>query len=532
MGITKLKQPNSPNLSGADLIYTISSSNADQFQFRYIYDVHDYDTNDKLATFKYPANQYGTCNANLGRVIGDYLDNDYNWKATAVISSSNNFKDFYIRYGEEYSTSYTAPVTQFLNISSSVQLALKGSIPNSPQNPSILRYEPSTNQRTTPPAFNVREAINWFYEPYVNDNPGIPFDSFNTYQYGDQILTNNPNLLNGASTSKYWNNENINLSGSNSYTIGEKYFTSSSNGWWVAESIGTDDYETVRQLNVNTGTLTTGSVGITFYDDSNTMIWNGQSDWSLDGSTNVNLTLPIGIPNLVNAQSSTTLTGSLGNNTLGNTISGSSQWNWYAISHTAADAPLYTPAFPQFYFNEDKGPSVLKSANIAVNESLHNSTALPGGGIKPGLWANKYYPNYCNNEKTRFAFINTFGSFDYFNVYMPTRKVTNIDRKTYEQSSINLDDRIATYNISNRGELQYYTEYTDEFEITTDTLDSQQSQWLREMFDSSEVFIQSGSDFIPINLLNNRETIINNKARNKNYQYTIRYQFSNLREPR
>ena len=52
------------------------------------------------------------------------------------------------------------------------------------------------------------------------------------------------------------------------------------------------------------------------------------------------------------------------------------------------------------------------------------------------------------------------------------------------------------------------------------------------MFESSEVYIQSGSDFIPINILNNTETVINDTARNKNYQYTIRYQFSNLREPR
>ena len=52
------------------------------------------------------------------------------------------------------------------------------------------------------------------------------------------------------------------------------------------------------------------------------------------------------------------------------------------------------------------------------------------------------------------------------------------------------------------------------------------------MFESTEVFIQSGSNFIPINLLNTRESIINTTARNKSFQYTVRYQFSNIREPR
>jgi len=115
---------------------------------------------------------------------------------------------------------------------------------------------------------------------------------------------------------------------------------------------------------------------------------------------------------------------------------------------------------------------------------------------------------------------------------MPTRRNTKVDRKTYEKEMVNLNDRTAQYNVSNRGELQYYTEYTDDFEITTDIIDDKESQWLREMFESDDVYIQSGSDFIPINILNNSESIINNKARNKTFQYTIRYQFSNLREPR
>jgi hypothetical protein len=52
------------------------------------------------------------------------------------------------------------------------------------------------------------------------------------------------------------------------------------------------------------------------------------------------------------------------------------------------------------------------------------------------------------------------------------------------------------------------------------------------MFESSEVFLQSGSNMIPINILNTQETVINDTPRNKNYQYTVRYQFSNIREPR
>jgi len=246
-------------------------------------------------------------------------------------------------------------------------------------------------------------------------------------------------------------------------------------------------------------------------DDNGITVWNsGLQTITIPAGDPTVVSVPIGPGNDV---------ANVSGDTFRDIISSSAQWN-YMLVYLSAFPNAANKTWFNYYYNEDKGADVL--LNLVQSSQIQPSMWTPG----------KYYPTNCKNEKTRFAFVNSFGVWDYYNVYMPTRRVTNIDRKTYEQDRINLDDRIATYNVSNRGELQYYTEYTDQFEITTDTVDDKESQWLREMFESTEVYIQSGSDFIPINILNNRETIINNKARNKNYQYTIRYQFSNLREPR
>ena len=140
--------------------------------------------------------------------------------------------------------------------------------------------------------------------------------------------------------------------------------------------------------------------------------------------------------------------------------------------------------------------------------------------------------NDCRNDKLRLAFINKFGFWDYYTNNTALRRMTNIDRRVYGQDMADFSLREAQYNVSNRGDKQYYTEYTDEFEFTTDSVTAETSQWLREMFESSEVYIQSGSNFIPINILNSTETISNNTARYKNYQYTIKYRFANNREPR
>ena len=298
-----------------------------------------------------------------------------------------------------------------------------------------------------------------------------------------------------------------------------------------AQPIGHDDYATETFYVRNSGGSGAVAVSMFLFDDNADVIWRGNiinttgfnsaslasQDYEVGGLA----TIGVGIPNMGGLENDPVFSPISTPGPLSASISSSDQWNFYSIEISTGNG---LPRSNHFYYNEDKGPDLMLNSTI-TGSGLWN-------GSYPNNFAPIYYPSYCNNEKTRFAFVNSFGAWDYYNVYMPTRRSTNIDRKMYEQERINLNDRIATYNVSNRGEVQYYTEYTDEFEITTDIIDDKESQWLREMFESSDVFIQSGSDFIPINLLNNTETIINNKARNKNYQYTIRYQFSNLREPR
>ena len=532
MAITILQQPNLYdgyfNVSGTQLIYTVSSSQVPQFQFRYIADLYESGSSTRLARFKYPQNSSNTANIDLGRPIGDYLSTNYSWKADIVDISSETSNVFEVRFGEEYGTSYTSTVTEFTDLVTSSIQVLNGNI----QYPALGEYDNTTNTRT-----DAVSSINLNANAYTV-NPS----ETSTPKFCDETLSNNPNMLTQPATTKRMPEQTFSITDA-AYPK-ELYDNSSLKGFYVAQPIGNDDYATETYIDTTPFNNTGVTVYFSLFDDNNTLIW--ESNTCSEGNAvpkynpvvdNLKLEPPgtlavgVGLPNLAACLNNTDLTGSLGAGPLSNHISSSAQWNWYQIGVYADNNRATWSA--HWYYNEDKGPDNLLSFTSGTGSALPNSAftefALP---IRPGMWANKYYPTYCNNEKTRFAFINSFGVWDYYNVYMPTRKVTNIDRKTYEQSSINLNDRVATYNVSNRGELQYYTEYTDDFEITTDTIDSKESQWLREMFESSEVYIQSGSNFIPINILNNQETIINNDARNKTYQYTLRYQFSNLREPR
>jgi hypothetical protein len=531
MALTILQTPNLYdgyfNVSNTQLLYTVSSSNVPQYQFRYIADLYYNGSATRLARFKYPQNSSGTANIDLSRPIGDYLDTNYSWKADIVDISSETSNIFTVKFGEEYGTSYSSSVTSFTDLASSSLQVLKGNI----QYPALEDYNNTNNTR-----INAASSINFAGNAYTV-NPS----ETSTPKFCDQTLSNNPNMLCQPGTTKRMPEQTFSIT-AGAYPK-ELYNNSSLKGFYVAQPIGNDDYATQTYIDTTPFNNTGVTVYFSLFDDNNNLIW--ESNTCSEGNVVANynpvvdnlnqeppgtLAVGVGLPNLAQCVNNTDLQPTLGAGPLSNHISSSAQWNWYQIG-VYADNNRNTWA-ANWYYNEDKGPDTLLNFTSGVGSSTNGAFtefALP---IRPGMWANKYYPTYCNNEKTRFAFINSFGVWDYYNVYMPTRRSTNIDRKTYEQDRINLNDRIATYNVSNRGEKQYYTEYTDEFEITTDIIDSQESQWLREMFESSEVFIQSGSDFIPINILNNRETIINTAARNKNYQYTIRYQFSNLREPR
>ena len=94
MALTILQEPTSPNVSNTNLIYTVSSSNVPQFQYRYIADLYESGSATRLARFKYPQNSSGTANIDVGRPIGDYLETNYNWKINALESSSISCKRF------------------------------------------------------------------------------------------------------------------------------------------------------------------------------------------------------------------------------------------------------------------------------------------------------------------------------------------------------------------------------------------------------------------------------------------------------
>ena len=193
------------------------------------------------------------------------------------------------------------------------------------------------------------------------------------------------------------------------------------------------------------------------------------------------------------------------------------------------------------------GPQNLTETNAQFSSSL--TASWTDIEIEVSASASTDYSKYyfkngecLNYERTRFAFINKLGTWDYFNIAYPYEKKTQRDRSTTKQTHLQYqsitgdepglaDPTLTTpiYDTKDRGLNNYYLQPTDTFSITSDWVTTEQADWLTELFDSPNVFVQTGSNFVPINITSAEYLWKTNKFNQKVFQYEFNYALSNER---
>ena len=158
-----------------------------------------------------------------------------------------------------------------------------------------------------------------------------------------------------------------------------------------------------------------------------------------------------------------------------------------------------------------------------------------------------YKNGECTNyDRTRFTFINKYGTWDYFNVDLPLSKQTEIQRKNVTRTHLQSQNFYnqffsgsapvltggPVYDINSRGLDSYYIQPTDDFIITSNWLQENDANWLTEMIDSPDVYTQIGTTFQPINITTAKYNWKTNPRGQKLFEFKIEYQLSNKRTSR
>jgi hypothetical protein len=140
----------------------------------------------------------------------------------------------------------------------------------------------------------------------------------------------------------------------------------------------------------------------------------------------------------------------------------------------------------------------------------------------------------CGYAGVRFAWINDYGMWDWFNFTLQTDLNTDLERGLYQQTFVpyNTSTNDVTYNIQRRGTSTYFTNIVERYTANSDWLTQAEADWIQGMFYSPNVYIQEGFNMIPIIITDNTFVTRTNPRTQKNFQYAVNYTLANNKRSR
>ena len=203
-------------------------------------------------------------------------------------------------------------------------------------------------------------------------------------------------------------------------------------------------------------------------------------------------------------------------------------WNEVYTSQSEATRLVHYPAGPQNL--EDVGVPIL--GDTAYYTITFNAQATDTSVNQDGVWG-EYRFNIttanCGYDGVRFAYKNSYGVWDYYNFSLAETTVANVERQEYKQSFVDFSntDNSVDYNKSRRGRNNYYNAVDKQHTANSDYLTQTDADNLRELFFSTDVYVQEGATFLPVVINNVSVTEKTNPRSQKLFRYTAEYQYSN-----
>jgi hypothetical protein len=109
--------------------------------------------------------------------------------------------------------------------------------------------------------------------------------------------------------------------------------------------------------------------------------------------------------------------------------------------------------------------------------------------------------NCSIHEKYRLHFLNRLGGFDSYSFIKGSSITDTINKKVYKKPKGNLIGGSSFgYSVSDRLTTQYQTEVKTAYQINSDWINDEESEWLRELMSSPIIFWEKDGELIAINI--------------------------------
>jgi len=139
----------------------------------------------------------------------------------------------------------------------------------------------------------------------------------------------------------------------------------------------------------------------------------------------------------------------------------------------------------------------------------------------------------CGYDGVRFAWKNEYGVWDYFNMGLAESTTSTIERESYEQSFVDYSaTNTVTYSKDRRGQSQFQNRINKVRTAQSDYLNQTDADNLRELFFSTNVYVQDGTEFLPVVIENASVREKTNPRSQKLFTYTVNYRYANEERPR
>ena len=207
-------------------------------------------------------------------------------------------------------------------------------------------------------------------------------------------------------------------------------------------------------------------------------------------------------------------------------------WSAISTSQTAGTQLLTVGIGPQ-NLSDDGNTLQTDWAYYTVNAyGQKAASTINDSGSYASLRYEKQGPQ-CGYDGVRFAWKNEFGVWDYYTFTLQTDKAFSIERANYEQTFVPYSSNYPVpYSKERRGIINYYNKPIQTQVANSNWLDQDESDWLKELFFSANVFYQEGTEFYPAVITSVDVTEKTNPHSQQLFQYVIQFQVANQINPR